>query len=649
MTLKQKISSGYIIIVTLIIISGITSIFQSNSLIKKVDYLTDEVSADVKLAEEIKTNFLYLRSSIEKYLYRNKKSDDLAAEETIKKINNLLTTAQKQLKDKQQQKVLKILKELANEYIEKYRNVVIRIDSINTSKFTFLGSGDQISINLQKELRTKNQETAKQLSLLLQKFASVRIDIARYFTDLDTNYSTKAINTMKSIIISLKKLKIKRLNKLIYSIEDYRDDFEGLILVQDKMNEEVEKTLLPMAPQIIALTGQISSAGWGLMQTTKDDLNQQSNLAKILILIFIIFAIITGIIIAVISIRQVIKPLLQVVESLKDIAEGEGDLTNRLNISTKDEIGELAHWFDLFMEKLQEIMVLLSGNADVLGKSSEDLTGLSRQMSAGANKMSEKSNSVASSAEEMSTNMASISSAIEEASSNIGMVATSVEQMTSTINEIAQKTDKARFITNDAVGQASSATDKVDELGRSAKEIDKFTETITEISEQTNLLALNATIEAARAGEAGRGFAVVASEIKELAKQTSEATNEIKIKIDGIQASTNSTIANITQVSKVINEVNEIVTTIASAVEEQSVTTKEIAINVAQTSQGLNEVSENSAQSSNSSKAIASDISEVNNAANNISNGISQVNLNAEELQSMAKRLKDTVEKFKLE
>jgi len=559
-----------------------------------------------------------------------------------------MATAKKQFGDKEQQKVLAMIKKLADEYTEKYRNTVIRINSININKFTFFNSGDKISVNMEKESRIKSQGIATQLFIALQKFASVRIDIARYFSDFDSSYSTKAISTMEGITTNLKKLKIEELNKLIYSIEDYRDDFEGLILIQEKMNEELETTLLPIAPKLIALTAQISSNGWDIMNKTKDTLNQQSDIAKILVLFFIIFAIITGVIVAIISIRQVIKPILKVVESLKDIAEGEGDLTNRLNIHTKDEIGELAYWFNLFMEKLQNIMTLLSKNADVLDKSSEDLSALSKQMSAGANKMSEKSNSVASSTEEMSVNLSSVSSAIEQASNNINMVATSVEQMTATINEIAQKTDSARIITNDAVEQATSATNKVDALSISAKEIDKFTETITEISEQTNLLALNATIEAARAGEAGKGFAVVASEIKELAKQTSEATREIKIKIDGIQASTRGTITNITQVSKVINEVNEIVTTIASAVEEQSVTTKEIAINVAQTSQGLNEVSVNSTQSSVASKAIASDISEVNNAANNISNGISQVNLSAEELLGMAKQLKDTVGKFKL-
>lgn len=156
--------------------------------------------------------------------------------------------------------------------------------------------------------------------------------------------------------------------------------------------------------------------------------------------------------------------------------------------------------------------------------------------------------------------------------------------MTTTINEIAQNTEKANTITGEAVSEAKGASDNVDELGSAAQEISKVTETVTEISEQTNLLALNATIEAARAGDAGKGFAVVANEIKELARQTAEATQDIKRRIEGIQDSTSGTVTKIQQISKVINDVNDIVSTIASSVEEQSVTTKEIATNVAQAS-----------------------------------------------------------------
>jgi len=344
----------------------------------------------------------------------------------------------------------------------------------------------------------------------------------------------------------------------------------------------------------------------------------------------------------------IVKPITKVAAGLKDIAQGEGDLTVRLAVTSEDEVGELSKWFNIFMEKLMAIIKEIGINADTLTNSSKDLSGLSGNMSDGADNMSSKSNTVASAAEEMSTNISSIAAAMEQASTNMSLVAAAAEQMTATINEIARNSENARSITGSAVSKANDATQKIDELGNGAKEIGKVTETITEISEQTNLLALNATIEAARAGEAGKGFAVVANEIKELARQTAEATQDIKDRINKIQASTSGAVTQVEGISKVIHDVNDIVTTIATAVEEQSVTTKEIATNVSQASGGIQEVSENIAQLSTVASEIARDISDVNQASNDMSNSSSHVDLRSQELSKLALQLKDMVGKFKL-
>ena len=344
----------------------------------------------------------------------------------------------------------------------------------------------------------------------------------------------------------------------------------------------------------------------------------------------------------------IVKPIRNIIVMLKDIAEGEGDLTTRIIDNSGDETEEMATWFNQFVRKVQNIIIDVAGNVTVLHESSQSLMGISRQMASNASHTFDTANTVAGASEEMSVNMHSVAAAMEEATTNVSMVATATEEMSSTINEIAENTEKARNITASAVTNTLRASSQVGELGRAAREIGKVVETITEISSQVDLLALNATIEAARAGDAGKGFAVVAGEIKELARQTAAASGEIKKRVEGIQSGTEGTVNEINDVSEVVNEINTIVATIASAVEEQSATTREIVNNVAQASAGLMEVNENVAQSSQVSSEIARDISDVTSSANDISNNCAAVNTNAGELAGLAEQLNKMVQKFKV-
>jgi methyl-accepting chemotaxis protein len=341
-----------------------------------------------------------------------------------------------------------------------------------------------------------------------------------------------------------------------------------------------------------------------------------------------------------------IKPVEEVAANLRDIAQGEGDLKTRLEIKSHDEVGALASWFNIFIEKIQGVIVEISENTGVTNDSSNDLLQVSTLLSQGAQETTEKSNTVAAAAEEMSSNMALVEEETRDASDNMVTISAAVEQMTASMEDIAANAGKSSAVTEKAVTYSTNASEQVAVLGNNAEEITKVTEVIMAISEQTNLLALNATIEAARAGEAGRGFAVVAGEIKALAAQTAGATSDIKEKIEGIRSSTSMTVAEIEKISSVINEVNTIAGTIAEAVEEQSVTTREIAGNVAQASRGIGNISERVAESSAVSGEIARDISEVTGTSSGISASSVQVKSSAETLASLAANLKEQVSKF---
>lgn len=343
------------------------------------------------------------------------------------------------------------------------------------------------------------------------------------------------------------------------------------------------------------------------------------------------------------------KPLNRVIEGLKDIAEGEGDLTVRLDVASKDEVGQLARGFNSFIDKLQAMIKDIATNASTLNSSSGDLTAIAQQISSASDATLNRSGNVSNAAGKMSNNMKSVVKASEQATTNMSGVAAAAEEMSATVNEIAKNSENARAITQQAVTKANKTSERVDALGKAAREISKVTEVITEISEQTNLLALNATIEAARAGEAGKGFAVVANEIKELARQTASATQEIKSKIEGIQKTTASTVTEIQDITKVINEVNEIVATIATAVEEQSVSTQEIATNVAQAAEGIKDVNRNMGESSVVAEDISQDIAEMNQVSSEMSSSSSHLSNKAEELSKLAERLNEMVGKFRME
>jgi len=385
-----------------------------------------------------------------------------------------------------------------------------------------------------------------------------------------------------------------------------------------------------------------------VVSLTNTIIAKQTRSAVVALIFIVALGIVAFMVLSFFLIMAITKPLQQVVAGLKDIAEGEGDLTNRLEVKSQDEMGELARWFNIFIEKIQVVIRDVAQNAGHLQGSAQQLLGIAKQMSAGADQTSGKANTVAAAGEEMSANMGSMASAMSEASGNVSMVAAAIEEMTSTITQIADNADKAAKITAGAVSQTENASLQISELGESAKDIGKVIETITDISEQVNLLALNATIEAARAGEAGKGFAVVANEIKELARQTANATSEIKQRVEGIQHSTRGTVAEITAITKVVNEVNQIVGVIAGAVEEQSSATREIASNISQASMGIGEVNENVAQGSEVSAQIAQDISEVKDAAMKMSGNSTQVDESAVTLSKLAGELNSMVNRFKV-
>ena len=325
-----------------------------------------------------------------------------------------------------------------------------------------------------------------------------------------------------------------------------------------------------------------------------------------------------------------------------------GDLTQTMPIINHDEIGSLIQSLNLMSAELKKAFTSIRDRSNEVASASTTLSSTSATMSANADDASDKANGVAAAAEQMSANMDSIAAAMEEASTNISLLASGADGMMETIQEVDRDTSEARQVSLQAVEKSSHVREAVNELRVSASEIGKVTEAITDISEQTNLLALNATIEAARAGEAGKGFAVVANEIKELAKQTAEATSDIRMRIDGIQESTANTAGNVDEIAEIIQKIQDTIDRVSQAVAGQQTTTIEMTENISQASQGIMEINENVSQSSVVAREIAADIAEVSSANHNVSQASHEVDNQSGQLQEIAAKLQEIVARFKL-
>lgn len=338
--------------------------------------------------------------------------------------------------------------------------------------------------------------------------------------------------------------------------------------------------------------------------------------ARLSILVTLVVGVALAVAVLALVARAISRPLRNFAALLGRVAQG--DLTTEVDVRSRDEIGRMGSALATTLARVREAMSAIGESAELLASSSEELNAVSVQM--------------AGSAEETAVQAGVVADAADQVSDNLSTVAVGAEEMSASIREIASNATGAAQVAASGVTIAGSTNTSVARLGESSAEIGEVVKLISSIAQQTNLLALNATIEAARAGDAGKGFAIVASEVKDLAKETARATEDISARIAAIQADAQLAVGSIGEIGEIIRRISDSQTTIASAVEEQTATTNEIGRNLTEAAAGSTEIARN--------------VSGVADAARSTTSGATDTQRAAMELSRMAAQLQQLMGQF---
>lgn len=313
------------------------------------------------------------------------------------------------------------------------------------------------------------------------------------------------------------------------------------------------------------------------------------------------------------------KPIKLLIERVKDIAQGEGDLTQRVEVNSQDEIGQLGGWFNQFVAKIHDVVAEVSSTTRDVASAATEIAASSEEMAAGMNEQNQQVTQISSAIEEMSASVVEVARKSSDAANNAAQSGKVAEEG----GQVVTDTITGMQAISEAV-TASAAS--VQELGKRGEQIGEIIEVINDIADQTNLLALNAAIEAARAGEHGRGFAVVADEVRKLADRTTKATEEIAQSIEAIQTETGEAVKrmnagteqvstgvekataagqSLTQIVTSAREVATMIQSIAAAAEEQSAASEQVSRNI----EGISAVTRQSTEGTNQAAAAAAQLS----------------------------------------
>lgn len=624
-TLKRKLLSGFLSLNVMMMLIGGIAVYQFMVTGRAIQATTSSTIGEVEVAQQIVDQINKIRYSGNRFLdigSPDERVDTLKHLDTLTKQLSILAA-----KDMPSDKVetLGKLQRLLATYRTKFDAVAQRFEDRVMVQMERLREVEEIETALHDFFsRHKDSLDASRPFLF---FMTSKLQLNTYFHTFDDQDFHELISGLENVKKMLTtgaerwdaaeaeqwREVIKQVSMFIEAMQQCNADAQSL-------RKEVKDTLFSLPTQMLEQAQVMSTRSWQTMQGMSTEIAARMQQGEWLVLSALLVAGLIGLTLPLLVNRSITKSLGETVRALRDIAEGEGDLTQRLTVSSQDEIGQVSQWFNMFVEKIQ-------GTVAGIGRSTRALSGASDALTSANHHM-------ATNAEETAAQAKVVAEIAQQVREHVETVTQAAEELQGCVREIAKNTTDSTKIIAQAVQAAEHATSTISKLGESSEEIGQVVKVITSIAEQTNLLALNATIEAARAGEAGKGFAVVANEVKELAKQTAESTEGISRRISTIQQDTSEAVNAISHISTIISQVNNLSMTIAGAVEEQSSTTSEIGQSMGDAYRGCAEI------------ALLVN-KKVSAAAQETVERVAEVQQTAEQLATMAVDLRCLVEQFK--
>ncbi|SLM30070.1 putative methyl-accepting chemotaxis protein (McpB) [Desulfamplus magnetovallimortis] len=744
-SLRIKLIGGFFTVLALLGVVSLMGFFALNgSSTGFTEYR--HMARDTNLAGELQANMLMARMNVKDFIITNNQSYYEQYTHYYKNMEVFLKEAHEQIDNQDRMEKIDKIDELHLEYHTAFQKVVTlqkkNNDIINSILIVKGPEAEKALTSIMTSAEKDNDALAAfHAGLALRDLLLARLYAQKYLNSNEQSAVDRVKNEFAHMQEELDTLdrelensdRRKRLEQAVAAKDAYATAFDDLVRTMVERNLLIDNTLNRIGPEIANLVEEVKLAIKNIQDEIGPRLQASNTNAVNVIIIASVAALMAGIFLVFMITRSVLTQLGGDPSQIAEIADriASGDLRLQTIGDGKKSIGVYANMVQM-AENLSNIVKEITDTTNNLSGSSEELSSVSTQMAASAEEMNAQCDTVAAASEQVSASVSTVASAAEESSSSvsniaamteemsstfsnvaqsahrtadnvqkmaqasdsistgINTVAAAVEEMTASLNEVAKNTSQASRVSQNATRVTEAINEKMKALVSASRQIGKVVGVIKDIADQTNMLALNATIEAAGAGEAGKGFAVVAGEVKELAKQSAEATDEISGQIEQIQNSTNTVVDAIAEISKVIMDIAGINETIASAVEEQTSTAgeisrsitgnamtvkdvadkagessrlvneiarstneiskvaSEVARHVNELSGGITEVARSSVEAARGVNDISANIQGISTASKETAIGASQTNESSRELAKMAASLSDIVRRFKI-